>query len=269
MPHQSLPTQSVAARFISRVITILVCFFAVAPIRSERYQPRHSDQISGLPQLVLWAWERPEDLRFINPENTSVAFLAGTVQLRGDTVVVRPRLQSLLVPNNARLVAVVRMEADQDAALNRSQIEQTATAIAKTILLPRVMAVQVDFDASRTQRDFYRSLLIELRRHLGSATPISITALASWCLGDDWISTLPINEAVPMLFRMGAGTNEVVGWLSSGRDFRAPLCQGSLGVSTDERWTSLPSERRLYVFHDRPWTENTELAFLREVQRWH
>ena len=269
MPHQSLPTQTVAARFISRVITILVCFFAVAPIRSERYLPRHRDQISGLPQLVLWAWERPEDLRFINPENTSVAFLAGTVQLHGDTVVVRPRLQSLLVPDHAQLIAVVRIEADQDAALNRSQIEQTATAIAKTALLPRVMAVQVDFDASRTQRDFYRSLLIGLRRRMGSATPISITALASWCLRDDWISSLPINEAVPMLFRMGAGRNEVVGWLSSGRDFPTPVCRGSLGVSTDEPWASLPGGRRLYVFNGRPWTRKTERAFLQEVQRWH
>jgi hypothetical protein len=86
------------------------------PIRSERYQPRRSEQISSLPEFVLWAWERPEDLRFINPENTSVAFLAGTVQLRGDTVVVRPRLLSLLVPDHAQLVAVVRIEANQDAA---------------------------------------------------------------------------------------------------------------------------------------------------------
>jgi hypothetical protein len=173
------------------------------------------------------------------------------------------------MPDLVQLVAVVRIEADQDAALNRSQIEQTATAISKAALLPHVMAVQVDFDASRTQRDFYRSLLIELRRHLGSATPISITALASWCLGDDWISSLPINEAVPMLFRMGAGRNEVVGWLSSGRDFPTPFCRGSLGVSTDEPWASLPGGRRLYVFNDRPWTRKTERAFLQEVERWH
>jgi hypothetical protein len=269
MFRQTLRPEGAAARSISRAITILVCFFAVAPIRSEQSQLRHKEQISGLPPLVLWAWGRPEDLRFINPQSTAVAFLADTIQLRGDTVVVHPRLQPLLIPDLAQLVAVVRIEADQDAVLNRSQIEQTAAAIAKTALLPRVMAVQVDFDASRTQRDFYRSLLIGLRRRMGSATPVSITALASWCLGDDWISSLPINEAVPMLFRMGAGTNEVVGWLSSGRDFRAPVCRGSLGVSTDEPWASLPGGRRLYVFHGRPWTENTEIAFLREVQRWH
>lgn len=245
-----------------------MCFFAVAPIRSERSQPRHREQIRGLPRLVLWAWERPEDLRFINPQTTAVAFLADTIQLRGDMVVAHPRLQPLLVPDRAHLVAVVRIEADQDAALNRRQIEQTAAAIAKAASIPRVMAIQVDFDATRTERDFYRSLLVELRRRLGSVTPISITALASWCMGDDWVSSLPINEAVPMLFRMGAGKNEVVVWLSSGRDFRAPICQGSLGVSTDERWARLPGGRRLYVFPDRPWSKRTELAFLWEVQQW-
>jgi hypothetical protein len=261
-------SESTAARVIRRVASILVCLLMVTPIRSERSQREPSEQIRGLPRFVLWAWERPEDLRFINPRTTAVAFLADTIQLRGETVVFRPRLQSLLVPDRARLVAVVRIEADQNAVLNRSQIEQTATAITKTALLPRVVAVQVDFDATYSQRDFYRSLLVDLRRRLRPVAPISITALTSWCLGDDWISSLPINEAVPMLFRMGAGRNEVVGWLSSGRDFRAPICQESLGVSTDERWAFLPGGRRLYVFHDRPWTKKSELDFLREVQQW-
>lgn len=268
MFRRCLMTESAAGRLTRKLMSIFVFLLMVVPIRSEQSQPGHSEQIRGLPRLVLWAWERPEDLRFMNPRDTAVAFLADTIQLRGDTAVARPRLQSLRVPDRAHLVAVVRIEAGQDAALNRSQIEQTATAITKAASLPRVMAVQVDFDATRSQRDFYRSLLLDLRRRLGPAEPISITALASWCLGDDWISTLPINEAVPMLFRMGAGTNEVVGQLSSGRDFRASICRGSLGVSTDERWASLPCGRRLYVFHDRPWTEQSELAFWREIQQW-
>ena len=45
----------------------------------------------GLPQLVLWAWERPEDLRFINPQTTAVGFLVDTIDLRGDTVTASPR----------------------------------------------------------------------------------------------------------------------------------------------------------------------------------
>ena len=225
MFRRSLMTESATAGLTRRVMSRSCACGWSRPFEPEHSQPRHSEQMRGLPRFVLWAWERPEDLRFINPQTTAVGFLADTIHLRGDAVVARPRLQSLRVPDHAHLVAVVRIEADQEAALNRSQIEQTATAIAKAASLPRVMAVQVDFDATRTQRDFYRSLLVDVRRRLGPPRDSSITALASWCLGDDWISSLPINEAVPMLFRMGAGTNEVVGQLAQVAIFGRPSAE--------------------------------------------
>lgn len=239
----------------------------VVPLRTGQSH-KNTDPMKPIPRFVLWAWELPEDLRFIDPKNTAVAFLADTIHLHGDATVIQPRLQPLRVPEGAKLVSVVRIEAERDAALDHGQIERTASTIAKTASLPRVVAVQVDFDATRSEREFYRALLFDLRHRLGPATPISITALASWCFGDDWISSLPINEAVPMLFRMGADRNEIVATLTSGRDFRAPVCRESLGVSSDERWASLPGGRRLYVFHNRPWTEDAEMALLREVQRW-
>jgi hypothetical protein len=221
-----------------------------------------------VPRLVLWAWERPEDLRFINSDDTAVAFLADTIRIHADDVIIRPRFQPLLVPDKAKLLAVARIEADPGAALDHSQVARTAAAIASTASLPRVVAVQVDFDATVSQQAFYRDLLIDLRQRLGPATPISITALASWCLDDNWISGLPIDEAVPMLFRMGPGTNEVVTRISSGRDFSSALCRDSFGISSDERWASLPAGRRLYVFHPEPWTQHTELALRWEVHQW-
>src|SRR5207245_3835544 len=78
-----------------------------------------------------------------------------------------------------------------------------AIAIARTAALPRVAGVQVDFDATASQRAFYRELLERLRARLAPGTPISITALASWCVGDHWLGDLPIDEAVPLRFRMG------------------------------------------------------------------
>src|SRR5208283_4201241 len=87
--------------------------------------------------------------------------------------------------------------------------------------------------------------------------PISITALASWCIGDRWMEGLPVDEAVPMLFRMGVGQGEVSRFLRSGKEFREPVCRGSVGISVDEPWRELPAGRRVYVFSPRPWMKRS------------
>lgn len=61
------------------------------------------------PQLTLWAWERPEDLRFLDSDNVGVAYLAGSVYLEQQPVV-RPRLQPLRVGEHTPITAVVRPE---------------------------------------------------------------------------------------------------------------------------------------------------------------
>jgi len=65
-----------------------------------------------LPRLMLWAWERPTDLSFINPKETGVAFLARSINLRGAEVSVRPRLQTLDLPAGTPVIAVARVETD-------------------------------------------------------------------------------------------------------------------------------------------------------------
>src|SRR5450756_169901 len=72
-----------------------------------RHQP---DPLAGFPRVVLWAWERPDDLRFIDPERTGVAFLARTIEWRDGRVTARPRMQTLRFPPSTALMAVVRME---------------------------------------------------------------------------------------------------------------------------------------------------------------
>jgi hypothetical protein len=44
-----------------------------------------------MPALVLWAWDRDDDLSFIDTRDTAVAYLAATVILRGETVLLTPR----------------------------------------------------------------------------------------------------------------------------------------------------------------------------------
>jgi hypothetical protein len=65
-----------------------------------------------------------------------------------------------------------------------------------------------------------------------------------------------VDEAIPMLFRMGVDQRRIASFLQTRTQFRPQVCRTSAGVSTDEAGHSLPSFNvRLYVFHPRPWTE--------------
>ena len=219
-----------------------------------------------LPRLTLWAWERPESLTFLNPGEVAVAFLAETVYL-DEHPTVRPRMQPLRVDEGTPLIAVTRLEVTPrtPTAFGVSYIEAVAREIAHIGSFPQVRAVQIDFDAMRSHHDFYRALLTHVRPLLPHGMLLSITALGSWCLGDDWLAGLPIDEAVPMLFRMGIDRGTIMHALETGADFREPLCRSSLGVSTDEPWPDSLLGRRIYVFNPYPWNERTFQAVERKL----
>jgi Protein of unknown function (DUF3142) len=225
-----------------------------------------SRRLASLPQTIVWAWERPEDLRALPPGRAGVSFLAGTVTLSADRVNVQPRRNSLRVAGHTPLVACVRIEADprRPPALSAGQMAATSAAIAAAASPAGVSAVQVDFDATTSERGFYAGLLRDLRRRLPPALPLSITALASWCLDDPWIAGLPVDEAVPMLFRMGPDAEDVRVLLAQGRDFGLPVCRESVGISTDEQLRDLPPGRRRYVFSPGGWSPRAVQAVIAE-----
>ena len=206
------------------------------------------------PAVIIWAWERPEKLDFINPDRVGVAFLAKTLRLEGDRVFAKPRLQPLELAPGTQLIAVVRIETDHPT-LSTTQLQKTADEITK---ISGTSVVQIDFDATVSERDFYRDLLREVRRRLPSSTSLSITALASWCAGDNWLADLPIDEAVPMLFRMGVDKGL--------RRFDAAICRNSAGVSTDELITP-PAVDRLYIFNPNPWSRDSLNSALEAYKR--
>ena len=249
---------------------------------------------SSLPSVIFWAWERPEDLSFLDPEKTGVAFLAETIYLqppqprssdnRQPHMSVRPRLQPLHVSPGTVLVAVVRIENSSALLPDASLQAEIAGQISTLQNLPGVSAVQIDFDATSSERSFYSALLQEVRRQLPSSIPLSITALGSWCLGDPWLRRLPpgtIDEAVPMLFRMGPDASSISRFFRSGDDFSVSACRGSLGLSTDEPLSQnllantlapdsrLSREKRIYIFSPRPWTEDAGKTVLQELKPWH
>lgn len=216
-----------------------------------------SRRLAEFPAVIVWAWERPEDLSFIDTREVGVAYLARTVHLRGDGAVVQPRLQPLKVAPDAALIAVVRIESDRGDAptLSTNQLAQTIRACADALRARNVRALQIDFDAVQSERDFYSKLLAALRREIPAEMPLSITALASWCLQDDWISDLPVDEAVPMLFRIGVDEHRIHIHLQAGGEFCPRLCRSSVGLSTDETLNFKPTRpARTYIFHPRPWT---------------
>jgi hypothetical protein len=228
-----------------------------------------SSTISRLPATILWAWERPEKLDFLDPQKVGVAFLAKTIYLRDGRTVSRPRLQPLTLPTGVSVVAVARIESERAnrSTLSPEQIKQTAAEISELSSLPNVVMVQVDFDATTSERAFYRELLVQLRQRLPQSTALSITALASWCQGDNWLEDLPVDEAVPMLFRMGVERKQFLSHLATAETFSAKPCQASAGVSTDEPVAQLPHAQRLYVFNPDVWSPEAVTETLKTYQR--
>lgn len=221
--------------------------------------------LDSLPNTFLWAWDRPEQLDFIDTDRVGVAYLAKRIRLRDQKISTRPRTLPLRLRENTKVIAVVRIESD-NAQLSSLLLEETANEVAELGKLKGVSGVQIDFDATTSQRDFYRQLLSRVRQVLPLSMPLSITALASWCAGDNWISDLPIDEAVPMLFRMGVDHNQFVSRLQTQAEpFQQP-CLSAAGVSTDEV-IQPPSRKRIYIFSPKAWTASTLNHALETYQR--
>ena len=227
--------------------------------------PRHPSRT-----VVLWAWERPEDLRFLaGRDHVAVAWLAGTVRIGEDQATARPRMQPLALPTDVPSFPVVRVETvappprwdDESRADTRRAVERLVR------LADATTGLQVDFDVPASGRAFYAALLDDLRRALPAAAPLEMTALASWCLGDGWIAGLPVSAAVPMLFRMGPAAADVERRLPSLDDWPVAPCRGTVGLATDEpaRWTR--GAARVYVFSTAPWTESTFEAVWERLHR--
>jgi hypothetical protein len=129
-----------------------------------------------------------------------------------------------------------------------------------------VSAVQIDFDAKATERTSYRKLLFRVRELLPRSVALSMTALASWCAGDNWLSDLPVDEVVPMLFRLGVNSDQFASRLQSGEELFGQPCTFSAGVSTDEK-IHPPKRKRLYIFSPKPWTPSAVDDALETYQR--
>ena len=256
--------------FLMRSILLcIVCLFLLGMNSAGTRVPMSKGQHNE-PPIVLWAWERPEDLSFVDPERIGIAFLAGTVRIQRDTVLLDPRRQPLKIPAGSSPIAVVRIESTRQSlpGLKEKVKQDVAAAIVHIASSLKASRVQIDFDARVSERAFYRDLLEDVRKQLPDTVPLSITALASWCMQDAWMSGLPVDEAVPMLFRMGPEGRDVLHSLEKNGDFKEPICRRSVGLSIDEPPIRIPRGKRIYVFSPIAWTEASARRMLQEVSRW-
>jgi Protein of unknown function (DUF3142) len=231
-------------------------------LHSDSQRLEHS-RLSSLPRITLWAWERREDLHAIDSKQFAVAYLDRTVTI-GETVRSQPRRDAVFFPAAAARIPVVRIETTAGASLSLENRQAAVAEVLSAANEPGIRALQIDFDATRSQRAFYRELLMDLRRQMPAQLPISITALASWCSGDDWLHDLPIDEAVPMFFRMEPDRRRAPADLDEFR-IREPLCQSSAGISTDELWPSDLARKRIYIFPDHGWRADSPAEVARRL----
>lgn len=218
-----------------------------------------------IPNVVLWAWKRKEDLRFIDPAHVGVAYLACSVLLSGDTVKTLWRDQPLLVPPETVLFPVVRVDSDRHVPAVLSDVQKMKLVALILRIAHRVSApaIQIDFDALETERQFYREVISEVKSQLRPNMYFSITALASWCLWDNWIKDVAVDETVPMMFSLGKDREKLLLYFRSSHDFRDRRCFSSLGLSLEDQEMNqlmIPVSKqrtipvRIYVFSRTAWT---------------
>ncbi|HEY4358782.1 MAG TPA: DUF3142 domain-containing protein [Acidobacteriaceae bacterium] len=236
------------------LILLVAASFGARLLRSRRPPSLRTPApvMQGEPQLMLWAWETPEDLRALDPTRAGIAYLSRELLL-GAEPQVRLRRQALLLPPHVYRMAVVRIETAPEFKEDDAKVPGLTAEILKATDEPGVRALEIDFDARASERPFYTALLRAVRKDLRSDVPLSITALTSWCGENSWLHGLPVQEAVPMFFRMGGPAATRAGAARSFEGIRESLCTGSVGLATDEAWPSLDARQRMYVFHPGSW----------------
>ncbi len=212
---------------------------------------------------MLWAWERPEALDAL-PPSFGVAAVVGFIRLQGGTVAVAHgrRFPLTLRSGAPPPMGVVHIEIDQTLPLLWTDALRAEVIGATLAFMRPYVAVQLDMEVRDSQRGALLDVLHGVRAGRPIGTTLSMTALAAWCDTEHWLAAAPVDEIVPMLFRMGAGGTRLRGRLADGGDFGEPRCRAALGIATDAPVT-IPPGRRVYVFNPHPW-DATAVAALEQ-----
>lgn len=228
-------------------------------------------QHTPLPPLMLWAWQAPQDLRGLDATKIGVATYIGTITITGNNVTTQANQARMLIPNNLYRMAVIHISVSpfMKPALDQNTIIKVSNDILLLYRNTNMPALQLDFSATNSQRNFYAEVIRNVHQQIDPNTYFSITALASWCVGDRWIKEqhLPIDLVVPMYFSLAQTSREKFKFIQSfptNINSLAPECRNAIGIATFETWqVPLHADIPVFVFTRGSWTaEKIQRVFM-------
>jgi len=251
---------------------ILALFLiSILQLPSSSMQPpkifKQHPALEVLPRQILWAWQRPEDLRWL-PAQIGVAYVASSIVLESEHATVQPRVHPLMVKTETMIVPVVHVDVSwrRTPELNEDQTKIIVDELVHVSKASNGHIVQLDFEVRKSQRDFLAGVVKAARLKLADDIALSVTALASWCAGDHWIGELDADEIVPMTFRMAGSGADIRQLLANKGHFKTEHCQTAIGTAIDEPEVEMHPIHKIrhYYFSPKPWTQQ-----LWSQQQWH
>lgn len=197
------------------------------------------------------------------------ALQTGFVEIAGTALRARGRYFQLkaTTPPSTNVVHV-QIDHTQQLAWSPMLRHQLAAAVLHYARATPAKRVQIDFEVRASERQVLLDLLGDVRAGLPHDTLLSMTALASWCMSEDWLDGAPVDEIVPMLFRMQQPGENLRKWLAQGGDFRNLKCRSALAISTDSVIVRAPPGRRVYLFNPRSWDALSFRKVQHAVEAW-
>lgn len=116
-------------------VTVALIAMIAASLLISRSRPE--------PRVILWTWERTEDLSMVDARYTRLAVLRKSIELRHSGILVRPRMNRLSAPPGTEAISVVRIDSDRGYLPPETEWPMLAREIAAA-LPPNVRTLQID-----------------------------------------------------------------------------------------------------------------------------
>ena len=152
---------------------------------------------------IFWVWHDSDTPALLPGQELAVLQQHFVFDKTGTHL--RQRMKPLHIRPGTRVTPVVHAQiatADMPQ-LGQPQAQTLLKAVLQAGQKTRSGWVQFDFEVPRQQRAFYLDLVQQMRAQLPASIKLSVSALASWCFEDEFISQIAADEVVPMLFALG------------------------------------------------------------------